>query len=278
MKYFCFRFDVDTHKCLQEGVPPLLSLARDLNVKFTFFVNFGQAVNRASFLGTMIKKTRRIVKTKSLSALTKLGVKDYVFISLFNPFIGEGDPSILKNTIKDGHELGLHGGKNHETWSRYAHRWTVEEIRNELIWGREQIKRISDREPISGFASPSWNGSEKINNILREFNFTYVADIHSDQPIETVLMRKGLKYIPTNIAGEPEGVGYIEYCRASRMCDAEILSDFQNKLKVRKKLATVYDHPYYVGIKELNLVKSMIQMAKAMDYKIVTMREIAKNL
>jgi len=278
MKYFCFRFDVDTHKCLQEGVPPLLSLARDLNVKFTFFVNFGQAVNRFSFIRAIVKKPQKATETKSLSALTKLGVKDYVFISLFNPFIGNRDRQILKNIEKNRHEIGLHGGKNHETWSRYAHRWTVEEIRNELIWGREQIKRISDREPISGFASPSWNGSEKINNILREFNFTYVADIHSDQPIETVLMRKGLKYIPTNITGEPEGVGYIEYCRASQMSDLEILIDFQNKLNARKKLATVYDHPYYAGIKELNLVKSMIQMAKAMDYKIVTMREIAKNL
>jgi peptidoglycan/xylan/chitin deacetylase (PgdA/CDA1 family) len=278
MKYFCFRFDVDTHKCLHEGVPQLLNLARDLGVKFTFFVNFGQAVNRISYINAVIKKRQGLAGTKSLSALTKLGIKDYLFISLFNPFIGNRYPSILKKIVRNGHEIGLHGGKNHETWSRYARTWGVEKIRSELVWGKQQIKRISNKEPFCGFASPSWNGSEKINNILRELNFTYVADTHSNHPIEKVSTKKGLKYIPTNITGEPEGVGYIEYCRAAQMSDAEILSDFQNKLKVRKRLATVYDHPYYVGIQELNLVKSMIQIAKAMGYKIVTMREIAKKL
>jgi hypothetical protein len=43
MKYFCFRFDVDTPKCIKKGVPNLISLSKKLDVPFTFFIKTQQS-------------------------------------------------------------------------------------------------------------------------------------------------------------------------------------------------------------------------------------------
>lgn len=278
MKYFCFRFDIDSQKCLREGVPNLLVLGKQLKVHFTFFVNFGRAVNQVSFLRDRLSKQRKENESKSLSAFAKLGLKDYVITALYNPLIIKGNDHILQQIIESGHELGLHGGKNHDDWFRKAHKWPVKKIREELVWGQQLLKQYIPGEAPYGFSSPGWNTSADIRKILHELKFSYIADIHSDKPIETVTMRNGIACMPTNITGEPGGVGYIEYCRASLMDDPEILRDFKNKLITRKKLAIVYDHPYYAGVREIGMVKKMLQTAIRMDYAIVTMRDILQKI
>lgn len=278
MKYFCFRFDIDSQKCLRDGVPNLLVLANELGVKFTFFVNFGHAVNQISFIKEKLFSQRKMTNVKILSAFTKLGFKDYVITSLVNPMIGKNDPQILRQIIKSGHELGLHGGKNHDDWFREAHQWPVKKIREELLWGQQLLKNYISYKSVYGFSSPGWNTSTNIRKMLYELGFSYTADIHSDKPIEKIVIRNGIKCIPTNIVGEPEGVGYIEFCRASHMDDSEILKDFRKKLMARKKLAVIYDHPYYAGIQELHMVKQMIQMAINMNFTVVSMREISQKI
>lgn len=272
MKYLCFRFDVDTHKCIRDGVPNLLKLAKQLDVKFTFFINVGQAVDWFQFLKNTTDKSSRS-NIKCLSAITKLGLKDYLIISLFNPIIGINFAEKIKSISQQKHEIGLHGGKNHQTWFNNAKSWSTAKITEEIFWARNTLNNINPREQLIGFASPGWNGSDKINGILHKLGFLYVSDTHTDKPFEKIVRSKGLSKIPTNIAGEPGGVGYLEYCRALKMSDSQILLDFKEKLDTRKKLAVVYDHPYYTGTKEIILLKKMIRLAKDMRISIITMKE-----
>lgn len=37
MNRLVFRFDVDTHKCIRDGVPNLLEISDEMDVPFTFF-------------------------------------------------------------------------------------------------------------------------------------------------------------------------------------------------------------------------------------------------
>ena len=256
MKHLCFRFDIDTHKCIRDGVPNLLKLAKYHKLKFTFFINVGQAVDRLHFFQSKIKHSGQKIKT--LSPLAKLGLKEYLYLCLLNPFIGKYTREI-RMIYQSGHEVGLHGGKNHQAWFNNAKSWSKDRIKNEILWALNILNKI-DKKPIKGFASPGWNGSSRINSVLRELGFLYVSDKHFNKPYEKITQTEGLKEIPTNISGEPGGVGYLEHCRALKMNDSQILEDFKDKLIARKKLTVVYDHPYFAGVKELALLGKMISV------------------
>lgn len=275
MRYLCFRFDVDTHKCLRDGVPNLLKLSNRHQVKFTFFINVGKAVDRLHFFQNKSRPLKNNIRV--LSPLKKLSVKDYIFISFLNPCIGKRYPEKIKMISRYGHEIGLHGGKNHQAWFNEAKTWSSKKIREELIWGMKVLKEIDDID-IKGFASPGWSGSVKINRILQKLGFLYVSDSHSDKALEKIIQKGGLRDIPTNIVGEPGGVGYIEYCRASNMNDSEILADFKEKINQRKKLSVVYDHPFYAGTKELDLINKMIELAKSMNVRILMLKDILNKI
>lgn len=270
MKALIFRFDIDTHKCISEGVPNLLKLANHHKVKFTFFINFGKSVDRTQSLMDIFKKKKKSIK--SLPAVSKLGLTDYLYLLLFNPAIGEKYQKQIQTILANKHEVGIHGGKNHATWFNDANKWSKEKIETELKWAIEMLKKNTNK-PAIGFASPGWNGSKKIYSVLREMGFTYVADDHSNKPKQIIKSENSLKRVPTNISGEPGGVAYIEHCRASNMEDEELLNDFKEKLKKRKKLAVIYDHPYNAGVKELKVLEQMIILGKSLNYKIITIKE-----
>lgn len=55
-KRFVFRFDIDTHKCIRDGVPNLLAIFKEYNVPCTFFLNTGKSVSFWDSLGYLLKK------------------------------------------------------------------------------------------------------------------------------------------------------------------------------------------------------------------------------
>lgn len=186
MKQLVFRFDVDTHKCVKQGIPNLIALAKRQNVKFTFFVHFGRAVSQKNFLVAMIKKSKPTKKHAHLSALTKLGFKNYLVAAILNPQIGVVGQKEIRDAIHNGHEIGLHGGRNHETWNREALHWTKGRVNEEISWGINEMKKISSTYKMLGFASPHWKGNNRIYSVLAEKGFTYVSDIHSNKPLQKI--------------------------------------------------------------------------------------------
>jgi peptidoglycan/xylan/chitin deacetylase (PgdA/CDA1 family) len=277
MKYICFRFDVDTHKCLRDGVPNLLKLAKIYNIKFTFFINTGRAIDRLDFLHKKIQKFKTFEEIYSLTAYEKLGIKDYIYAAMVNPQIAQSYSNVIDSIYKKGHEIGLHGGKNHQNWYSSAQEWDETKIMNEISWGLTELKKINKNIVPVGFASPGWNGSNKINSVLQKKGFRYNADLHTNDKIQRVTKINNFYTIPTNMTGEPGGVGYIENCRAKKMDDNAILDDFKSKLTKRSKLAVMYDHPYYVGIQELQLLKKLIVIAIHMRYTFITMDNLLKT-
>jgi peptidoglycan/xylan/chitin deacetylase (PgdA/CDA1 family) len=273
MSDLSFRFDVDTHKCVLEGVPNLLKLARKHRVKFTFFVHVGRSISRKYFLRDKIFPTPR-QNHKNISAVKKLGLKDYLITACLNPEIGSLGRDIIARCVKEGHEVCLHGGRNHEVWNQEVQAWSPDRVNNEIVWGLDFLADILPKYKIIGFASPNWKSHDVLHEILRKNSFLYVSDIHTNHPKQRVGARVGLHNIPVNISGEPGGVGYLEWCRASGLTDREILNDFADKLSKRKIFATVYDHPYYSGVYETKMLSKMINLAKGKKFKIVTMSKL----
>jgi peptidoglycan/xylan/chitin deacetylase (PgdA/CDA1 family) len=270
MKTISFRFDVDSHWGMVKGVPNLLSIADEFNVSFTFFINMGRAISWKGKVFSIFKKKHNYPK---LSILSKLGCQGLAEAVLFNPKVGSSNITLINHMIEQGHEVGLHGGKNHGTWLHQSHSWNKKRFTSEIKWAYNKLNSTKINK-VSGFASPGWKGSNSAYEVLEKLDFSYIADSHGigDQRIRQI---PGLNLIqvPTNILGEPGGVGYLEACRAKGMENQEILDDLEKQV-MNKQISISYDHPVFAGIHETSLIKQIIKHIKGLDVKICTLEEL----
>ena len=104
-KLFCFRFDVDTHRCIRHGMPALSTLARRLDAPFTFFVNMGRAVSRSAALGSLISASvpSAVPDAAKYSARTKLGWRGYLEAAILNPKVGGAAHDVIRQAHGAGH-------------------------------------------------------------------------------------------------------------------------------------------------------------------------------
>ncbi len=265
---------------MRDGVPNLLRLAKENDeAKFTLFVNMGRAVSRWAMIRDAFRAKGRKEKTPvtKLTLTQKLGVRSCLAAAVLNPLVGSNHAAILRSAEEAGHEIGLHGGMNHATWMRDADRWPEERVRREVAWGLQRLEQAGVSRPV-GFSSPGWNGPACLPGILAAEGFEYLADVHdpTDREIRANA-EAGLGRIPTNLVGEPGGVGYVENLRARGLDDAAILDQFAGELESRP-LAIVYDHPGYVGRIELPLVEEMFRIARRMGFKVMTLGEAFQTI
>jgi peptidoglycan/xylan/chitin deacetylase (PgdA/CDA1 family) len=246
MKTCCFRFDVDTHACVTRGMPALLALAHSLDVRFTFFVNMGRAFNRRI---TLAKAFRRLVSREKLAHVTaaaKLGLRDSLIAATLNPNAGLVSPETLRAAQKAGHEIGVHGGRNHAQWELAAHTWPEDRVRSEILSSLQAMQKHSLLETTS-FASPAWNTPPCLKEILPSLGFRILADTYDASARGTLGLRG--------------------------MDEAAIAAHFKSQLAAQDRLAVVYDHPFYAGIHGLAALRGMIKAALDSGFQVATMKE-----
>ena len=78
---------------------------------------------------------------KHMSAMQKLGKKDYLIAAFLNPKLSTYKKQILELLNSDC-EVGLHGGKNHALWACHAKEYSKAQVKKELIEAIDSIKRI----------------------------------------------------------------------------------------------------------------------------------------
>ena len=276
-KVICFRFDVDTYLCAGRDVPNLVELANKLDVKFTFFFNMGRGIDYKSYFSKK-RMQSHAPSGKKLSNFDKLGLFGYLKTAILNPYVGKSYKHLVKAAQVAGHEIGLHGGKNHGAWMAQGKLWSEEKIKNEIEWGLHALGEANVEE-ITSFSSPGWQGSTSLQNILASKGFTVVADEYG-RGLEKVTKLRSCEHtlysVPTNLVGEPSGIGYIENMRARQMDDAAILYQFRSDLNNINTLAIMYDHPYFAGIRELRMIETMIGIARDLNFSFATFNEVVK--
>jgi len=274
MKYCCFRFDADTHACVSHGIPALMDVAASLNVPFTFFVNMGRAFYPWITITKMLKRLVSARREASFSAAQKLGLLESVKAAVLNPRAGRSFPDILRSASRSGHEIGVHGGRNHACWARSASTWNHEYLREEVSASISWMNECGLESPVS-FASPGWNSPHDLSRVLQSLGLSVLADTY-DRTAESVGRTDcGLKSVPTNITAEPGNAGYLETLRARGWSTNRIREDFRNQLNGKTCLAVVYDHPFFAGTRDAVLVEHLITDAVNCGFKICTMREAA---
>lgn len=277
LKFCCFRFDADTHACVSEGIPRLAELGACLGVRFTFFVNMGRAFDpRITFLkavGRLFKGGRR---GSSLSAAKKLGWRAALKAAVLNPQAGRSDPAALREAVRAGHELGLHGGRNHAQWERSARNWSEARLRREVQTGLRWFAECGLPAPVS-FASPAWNSPEALRRVLPAHGFQFLADTY-DAAQTGVTPAGELCEVPTNLTVDPGSAGYLETLRLRGWSTGDITRHFRSQLLAQDRLAVVYDHPFFAGTHALEQVGELVRVAQDTGFAVETIRAAARGL
>jgi peptidoglycan/xylan/chitin deacetylase (PgdA/CDA1 family) len=283
MKLFCFRFDIDTYLCMRDGVPNLLDLGKRLDARFTFFANMGRSISRVDSLKRVFAAKNRssepAARCEKLSNVTKLGRLGFGVTALLNPSVGGYARGSLRRAVEEGHEVGLHGGSNHGSWQNHGANWPTPVLRREVELGQSLLAACGVATPTS-FSSPGWQGSPNAYDVLETLGFNLVADEHGntlDRVSRTGPAEK-LRSVPTSLTGEPGGVGYVEHLRALGLEDDDAIARFKKDLTSHSEFAVAYDHPYFAGRRELDMVSKMVRAARDCGYDVVTMTEIADRL
>lgn len=274
MKTLTFRFDIDTHKCIRDGVPKLLTISEKYDVPFTFFLNLGKAISFKESLYDIANKKHLDDKDTMLtmSAMQKLGIIDYFYAAIVNPSLKNyfGQIERLANSSS---ELGIHGGKNHALWHKYALNWNENKLESEINFAISAIKSIKPDYQLKGFASPGWTSPKCLPKVLERMGFVYYSDLRCKEREEIINCSNVLPNIGVNMLGEPGGVAYFEDRRLHEVSEEDILNEIVYFCKNNEHVV-LYDHPYYSGIHELSTIERIINYCLSNGIKIVRLGDL----
>lgn len=271
MKSLVLRFDIDTYRCVRAGVPNLLKLAREEQVKFTFFCNMGRAISRLALLERILRPwstARATDGVHKLPASVKLGYFEILRTLLLNPAVGTSFRELVRQIHDEGHDLGLHGGRNHGTWQHGFRGWERARIRREVAAGKAMFKRTVGHDPVL-FSSPGWQESATLNRVLKDTGFKASANRHGVNET-SILYDDGIYTLPTNLVAEPGGVAYFESFAAEGYRQEALLKAFRTALGDDRRLYVLYDHPCFAGIRAIENVKAIVRCAVDNGVEITT--------
>lgn len=276
------RFDVDTELCLREGVGPLCSVAQRYGVPLTFFINPGRAIDRALLMREVVTRRRNGIgseRAPALGAIAKLGRRETIRLLALNPTTLPGHARVVRRLAEAGHEIGLHGGRNHAAWQRGAFDWDRKRLVADVTWGKRRLEAATG-STVSAFASPGWTSPRQLPGVLKDLGFEILADERDSAGIPHGGQEAygGLVLVPNTLAGEPGGVGYLESLHAAGMSDAEALSELEGVLARRPSFLCLYDHPFYAGRHALELFGGVIERLLRNGYRIKTVGQAARGV
>ena len=200
------KVDVCNRRALEEGVPSLLRVLGEFDVRASFFVAFGpdnsgKAIRRVFRRGFV----RKMIRT---GAPSTYGFKTILYGTLLPaPPVGEALPQLLKDIERAGHEVGLHGW-NHVDWHDGLHRMSADDVRESYGKASLLFEQSLGHKPLFSGA-PGWQVSSASLRVQEEFGFIFASDCRGQRPFYpqlegTVL---GTLQIPTTLPTSDELLG-----------------------------------------------------------------------
>lgn len=202
------RVDVDTRRGLDEGVPRLLELFRQTDVRASFFVAMGP--DRS---GAAIRRAWRpafLWKMWRTSALRLYGLQTILSGTLLpgRP-VGAGAPELLRQIGIEGHEVAPHGF-DHVGWQDRVQRWSAERVRGDMADALHAFEVVFGTRPEAS-AAPGWRTTAEALVVQEEFGHRYASDVRGHAPFQPALASGPLKtlQIPTTMPTLDELIGRV---------------------------------------------------------------------
>lgn len=248
-KTFAIRIDLESQKGIKEGLPKLLKLFREENVKASFYLVMGGESNIFEVL-----KNSGELKTAGERRIKLWSLKEKLRMVLFPIDFTKKNKNLIKKILTEDHELGLHGWK-HREWTRNLKKINLTKRLHQMI---SRYKRFFGVYPKS-WTSPGFNINEKVLFELEKRGITHVSDFGEKKTFGKI------KNIPMNILGENK-MPFIEYWVGKGKTDEEIFEIFKKEIE-NKNFVSFYLHGMFEGRFKIGLLKKMVGELKKQNFE-----------
>jgi len=167
------KVDVDTLRGTREGVPALLRLFDEFDVRATFLFSLGP-----DHTGRALKRIFRpgfLRKVRRTSVASHYGIRTLLYGTLLpGPVIGRRCADTLRAVAAAGHETGIHC-YDHVKWQDYVARrdaaWADAELRKAMVLYQDIFG-----EPASVHGAAGWQVNPATFTLEEKAGFRYASD------------------------------------------------------------------------------------------------------
>jgi peptidoglycan/xylan/chitin deacetylase (PgdA/CDA1 family) len=177
--HLAVKVDVCTHAGLKHGVPALMHLFDEFNIRGSFFVSCGP-----DHSGRAIRRLLRpgfLTKMRRTNAVGMYGWRTILYGTLLpGPQIARAFPGTLRALVSAGHEVAIHG-YDHVYWQDRLSRLSAAAVHAEIERGRAAFRDVLGVE-ARAFGAPGWQCTAASFAAEDGANFTYHSDTRGFAP------------------------------------------------------------------------------------------------
>jgi len=167
MNSVIIKVDVDTFNGLKNGVPKLIKIFDEFNIKATFYVTLGPD-NSGKAIINLLKPSfvKKMLKTKAASSY---GFKTALYGTVLKPPMLAWLKDNLLKIQATGHEVEFHA-YDHRFWQDNIYNLSYADIKDWFEKGISTYFSIYKKYPQS-FGAPGWVCSQKALNYIKGLKF-----------------------------------------------------------------------------------------------------------